>query len=212
MLLREMSEDECLHALSGGRIARLGCALDHQPYVVPIYYAYHRDSDGESYLYGFTTVGQKVQWMRANSLVCVEWDEVTNYDHWESVIVFGRYEELSSGEAGEDTGQPPRLPMRAADLHSEDEQASGLRRAYELLREYPTWWQPGIAAYAASEHRDHIEPFKPLYYRIHIDRITGHRARPKVEVNEASMTSRPDRAHESWMRKVLRRVSGKSAP
>ena len=40
---------------------RLGCASDNQPYVVPTYFAY------EPYqLYGFATVGRKIEWMRKN--------------------------------------------------------------------------------------------------------------------------------------------------
>jgi len=49
MLISEMTEAECLDALAGGRIARLGCARDGQPYVVPVYYAYHRAKDGTTY-------------------------------------------------------------------------------------------------------------------------------------------------------------------
>ena len=34
--------------------------------------------DDNDYLYSFSTVGQKIEWMRANPNVCVETDEVTN--------------------------------------------------------------------------------------------------------------------------------------
>ena len=63
---------------------------NNQPYVVPIYFAYEPDR-----LYGFSTVGQKVEWMRDNPLVCVEADEVRAHNEWASVVVLGRYEELS---------------------------------------------------------------------------------------------------------------------
>ena len=43
--------------------------------------------DGEAFLYGFTTEGQKIEWMRANPLVCVELDEVENFDQWTSIVV-----------------------------------------------------------------------------------------------------------------------------
>jgi nitroimidazol reductase NimA-like FMN-containing flavoprotein (pyridoxamine 5'-phosphate oxidase superfamily) len=56
---------------------------------VPVYFVYEKDS-----LYSFSTVGQKIEWMRANPLVCVEVDEVVNPQQWVSVVVFGRYEEL----------------------------------------------------------------------------------------------------------------------
>ena len=177
VVVREMSRDECLGLLSQGRLARLGCASENQPYVVPIYYAYHKAPDGESYLYGFTTVGQKVEWMRANPRVCVEWDEVTRYDQWVSVIVFGRYEELPGPTEPGAPDQAARPPMRAT-LPEESEEDWGRRKAYELLQEHTTWWQPGAAAYAASGHRDRSRSFRALYYRIRIDQVTGHRASP----------------------------------
>ena len=39
-LIHEMSDNECRAVLARGSIGRLGCALDNQPYVVPIYFAY----------------------------------------------------------------------------------------------------------------------------------------------------------------------------
>ena len=69
-------------------------ARENQPYVVPVYLSYDVLPGGEPCLYGFTTPGQKVEWMRANPLVCVEVDDVVAHDQWMSVIAFGRYEEL----------------------------------------------------------------------------------------------------------------------
>src|ERR1022692_3412894 len=101
MVIREMSREECLRVLAKAKLARLACAHENQPYVVPVYLAYH-----EAYecLYGFTTPGQKVEWMRANPLVCVEVDEIVAYDQWVSVIAFGRYEELP------ETPETPETP------------------------------------------------------------------------------------------------------
>ena len=58
---------------------------------MPFFFVY--DSD---FLYSFSTVGQKIEWMRANPLVCVQVDEVVRPEQWVSVIVFGRYEELAN--------------------------------------------------------------------------------------------------------------------
>jgi nitroimidazol reductase NimA-like FMN-containing flavoprotein (pyridoxamine 5'-phosphate oxidase superfamily) len=89
VLIQELTKRECLSALAGARLGRLACTHENQPYVVPIYFVYE-----EPYLYGFTTMGQKVEWMRSNPLVCVELDEVENSEQWISILVFGRYEEL----------------------------------------------------------------------------------------------------------------------
>ena len=89
MFIHKMTADECRSALQGASVGRLGCALDSQPYVVPINFSF----DG-TYIYGFTTLGQKIEWMRANPLMCLEVDEVVGQNQWMSIIVFGRYEEL----------------------------------------------------------------------------------------------------------------------
>ena len=170
MVIRELSVPECLAALGRTRVARLGCAADGQPYVVPIYFALDTSSEGDPCLYGFTTVGQKVRWMRANPRVCVEWDEVEEYDRWVSVIVFGRYEELSDAAAEAPPRAPPATPQ------PDDWRPGGDRqRAQELLQKHVTWWQVGYAAFAA---RDEAEPFQAVYYRIRIEKVTGYRASP----------------------------------
>src|SRR5687767_2031162 len=89
MLIQKMTETQCRANLGRADIARLGCARNHQPYVVPI----HVDLDDE-FLYCYGTLGQKVEWMRENPLVCVEVDEIVTRAEWASVVVFGRYEEL----------------------------------------------------------------------------------------------------------------------
>jgi uncharacterized protein len=148
MLVRELRWHECLDTLAHARLARLACASGPQPYVVPVYLVYH-----DPFLYGFTTPGQKVEWMRANPRVCVEFDDVRRFDDWTSVIVVGRYEELPDGPEGREE----RL------------------RAHASLRPYEGWWQP---ACAAGGPPDPAAPFQAIYYRIRIDRVTGRRAQP----------------------------------
>jgi nitroimidazol reductase NimA-like FMN-containing flavoprotein (pyridoxamine 5'-phosphate oxidase superfamily) len=170
MLIQEMTESECLTALGRTRIGRLASAHDNQPYVVPIYFVYE-----SSYLYGVTTPGQKVEWMRTNPLVCVELDEIVNGTQWMSIVIFGRYEELPDNpEDGERwnhhraltlQGKPPDLPKNGRER----------RHAHELLQKYTDWWEPGVAS---TTFRNAEQPLAPLYYRIRIDKITGRRATP----------------------------------
>ena len=89
MQIDEMTTQECTAFLTRATVARLGCALDNQPYVVPI----HFTMDG-AYVYVFSTSGQKVKWMRANPKVCVQTDEIKSESEWVSVIVNGEYQEL----------------------------------------------------------------------------------------------------------------------
>jgi uncharacterized protein len=72
MAIREMSEAECREALTRARVGRLGCALDGQPYIVPVSIVYE-----EGYIYCFSTGGEKIEWMRANPKLCLQADEIS---------------------------------------------------------------------------------------------------------------------------------------
>ena len=181
MVIREMSWEECVRVLAGARMARLACSHENQPYVVPVYLAFDEASRA---LYGFTTPGQKVEWMRANPLVCVEVDEIAASDQWVSVITTGRYEELPGPPGSVDARlrfpecpQPVGEAMPAWSVDSGHRQCDDEReRAWRLLKANPMWAVPGCIAWAARAHRDLAEPFIPVYYRIRIDRVTGHEA------------------------------------
>jgi nitroimidazol reductase NimA-like FMN-containing flavoprotein (pyridoxamine 5'-phosphate oxidase superfamily) len=96
MLIREMYEKECRAVLERASLGRLDCSLNDQPYVVSVYLAYEAD-----YIYFFSTVGQKIEWMRANPKVCVETDEIRGENEWLRVVALGRKNYLF---AGSDTG------------------------------------------------------------------------------------------------------------
>jgi nitroimidazol reductase NimA-like FMN-containing flavoprotein (pyridoxamine 5'-phosphate oxidase superfamily) len=89
MLIEAMTAQECWTMLARDNLARLACARDNQPDVVPV----RVDLDGE-FLYGYATLGRKIEWMRTNPLVCLEYEEIITRRQWGSLIVFGRYEEL----------------------------------------------------------------------------------------------------------------------
>jgi nitroimidazol reductase NimA-like FMN-containing flavoprotein (pyridoxamine 5'-phosphate oxidase superfamily) len=162
MIVPEMTREECDAFLKRMRFGRLACARDHQPYVVPIYFAY----DGE-HLYCFSTPGQKIEWMRANPLVCVEVDEVVNQLEWKSVVVLGRYEELCD----------------------EPSCASTREHALQLLQKRAMWWQP---AYVVPGMRASQKPVAPIFYRIKINQVTGHRGMPdSFEQTNLIATVRP---------------------
>jgi uncharacterized protein len=148
MLIQEMTRDECIRALARLRFGRLGCARDNQPHVVPIFFSYH-----ENYLYAFSTIGQKIEWMRENPLTCVQADEINSPNQWLSVVALGRYEEL------------PDLV-----------EFTSLRTlTHQLLHDRAAWWQP---AYVASPLRSATETVTPVFYRIRIDALTGHHGMP----------------------------------
>jgi nitroimidazol reductase NimA-like FMN-containing flavoprotein (pyridoxamine 5'-phosphate oxidase superfamily) len=171
MLIDEMTIEECRDALSQASLARLACEMDGQPYVVPVYLAY----DGSD-LFGFSTMGYKIDCMRANPLVCVEIDDIKTQSQWMTVVVYGSYEELP------DT--PEYETLRA--------------HAHELLQKRAMWWEP---AYVSVAHRDYPKSLAPIFYSIHVNRVTGHRASPDlVDVQPARRAK-----SQNWLGRLLDR-------
>jgi len=215
MVIREMTGEECLRVLAAARLARLACAHENQPYVVPVYLAYHEPSEC---LYGFTTTGQKTAWMRANPLVCVEVDQIAAYDQWVSIIVMGRYEELPE-TPGSDAARlrmqerPQQLseamPAWSADRSRRqfDEACDNEReQAWQVLKTHPVWQEPGCAAWVARAHRDPAVPYISVFYRIRIDHVTGHEATrdPRDALSYAAPA--PPARRRNWLRRALSRV------
>jgi nitroimidazol reductase NimA-like FMN-containing flavoprotein (pyridoxamine 5'-phosphate oxidase superfamily) len=154
ILVQNLQRQECLDFLKQIGFGRLGCAHDNQPYVVPIYFAYESEQ-----LFGFSTEGQKIEWMRENPLVCVLADDIKSEQESTSVLLMGRYEEL------------PDNPQYAA-----------LRlRGHELLEKRSLWWRLAIAS---SQTRDEHLRVLPVVYRIQIEEITGHRVSADQESQE----------------------------
>ena len=148
MLITKMRSIECRELLQRLGFGRLACASNNRPYIVPIYFAF----DSER-LYCFSTLGQKIAWMRENPLVCVEADEIRGHDDWTSVVVIGHYVEI---------------PNTAENRKSREYVRS-------LLQKRSLWWQSG---YTISQIRRKPRPPVPVYYCILIEKLTGVRATP----------------------------------
>jgi nitroimidazol reductase NimA-like FMN-containing flavoprotein (pyridoxamine 5'-phosphate oxidase superfamily) len=95
-MLGQLNETQINNILSSQVIGRLGCCSNNQPYIVPVTFAY----DGEC-IYGQTNEGFKLSILRKNPKVCFEVDMMTDMRNWQSVIVFGKFEELKDDDAEE---------------------------------------------------------------------------------------------------------------
>ena len=94
---------------------------------------------------------------------------MVNSQQWMSVIVFGRYEEL------------PDTP-----------EWKGARTfAYELLKQNAIWWEP---AYVKTILHGTDRPLVPVFYRIDVKEITGHRALQNKERTSRDTAKRPRKA------------------
>jgi len=87
----EMSTKEIHTLLQKVGQGHLGCALDGQPYVIPMQYYFDAPD-----IYIFTTVGMKTQYMDANPAVCLQVEEIHDLKHWRSVTVTGRAEHITA--------------------------------------------------------------------------------------------------------------------
>lgn len=130
MRIIPMSQQDCAELLGRVSIGRLACALDNQPYVVPVGFAYERP-----HVYVFSTLGKKIEWMRQNPKVCLQADEVSNRSNWNSVIVTGTYLEL-------------REPQYSAQK----------QHAIERLGEFSQWWKTPFSERRESSDDLSIEP------------------------------------------------------
>lgn len=93
-MLGELNETQIRNVLTSQVLGRLACTDKTQPYIVPVTYAY----DGK-YIYGQTNEGTKLKMLRKNPNVCFEVDMMTDMRNWQSVLVFGRFEELKNENA-----------------------------------------------------------------------------------------------------------------
>ena len=143
MNVRMLSNLECTKLVAENRLGHLECAKNGQPYVVCFTYAH-----ADNHLYAFSMPGKKIDWMRANPLVCAQIDEHRQGREWRSVIVDGRYEELLD-------------PV-------------GRDHAWSLLSKHFDWWEPGGLKPVTSEISDHSPH---VFFRISIEQMSGREAR-----------------------------------
>jgi uncharacterized protein len=145
VLIQDMTQEMNLNLLKGSHVGHIACAQGSQPYVTPFSFAYH-----ERFIYSFATVGRKIEWMRANPLVCVEVEKIVSREEWQTVVIFGRFEELPKTPEFFEA----RLVAHAA-----------------LMAKTAIWWEPG---YVKTLHQGAERPLQPIYFRILIDQISGH--------------------------------------
>jgi len=119
MVVHELSPEDCRRVLARKSLARLACALNDQPYIVPVLCYFDADA---GCLYSIAAEGQKVDWMRHNPKVCVEVSEIGDRYTWTTVLVFGQFQELTDSQ--------------------EDEAAR--HRARLLFEQREDWWFPAM--------------------------------------------------------------------
>lgn len=90
-MIEKLSNEQIEDVLKQNIVGRIGCCIGNKVYVVPVNYVY----DGQSII-AHSPEGKKIRMMRKNPDVCFEVDEMKDITHWQSVIVWGTYQELFS--------------------------------------------------------------------------------------------------------------------
>lgn len=93
-MLGELDDTQIRNILTSQVVGRLACTDGKQPYIVPVTFTY----DGE-YIYGQSNEGTKLNILRKNKNVCFEVDVMTDMRNWQSVIIYGKFEELKGEQS-----------------------------------------------------------------------------------------------------------------
>jgi nitroimidazol reductase NimA-like FMN-containing flavoprotein (pyridoxamine 5'-phosphate oxidase superfamily) len=88
-MLGTLTDIQLNNLLTMQSVGRIGYNDGKKSFITPVTYAF----DGK-YIYGQTNEGLKLDLMRRNPFVCFEVDSILNMANWESVIVWGYFEEL----------------------------------------------------------------------------------------------------------------------
>jgi nitroimidazol reductase NimA-like FMN-containing flavoprotein (pyridoxamine 5'-phosphate oxidase superfamily) len=89
-MMKMLTTGEARNLFQTARVARLGCIVNGEPYVVPV--NCHLDDD---FLYSHSLPGLKISGLRENPHACVQVDEIESDLRWKSAIAFGTYEEIT---------------------------------------------------------------------------------------------------------------------
>lgn len=93
-MMGELNETQMNNLLSSQVIGRLACSDGRYPYIIPMTYTF----DG-NFIYAQTFEGKKLDVMRNNPNVCFQVDTALDINNWQSVIVYGRFEELEGDDS-----------------------------------------------------------------------------------------------------------------
>jgi uncharacterized protein len=89
-MITMLDNKETRKVLESARVARLGCIVNGEPYIVPINYNFEDDC-----LYSHSLPGTKINSLRENPRACVQVDEIESDLKWRSAIAFGKFEEIT---------------------------------------------------------------------------------------------------------------------
>ncbi|MCB7481026.1 pyridoxamine 5'-phosphate oxidase family protein [Christiangramia sediminis] len=94
--MKDLTHKECLDLLTRNYIGRISFISKGNPEIIPITYYYNPEKNS---IISYSGEGSKITAMRKNNSVSFQVDEISDLDKWKSVLVYGKYEELSGIDA-----------------------------------------------------------------------------------------------------------------
>ena len=89
-MIKELDDKKARKLLNERRFGHLGCTLKTgEPYVVPVNYLYLDET-----IYIHSLPGQKLDALRENPKICLQVEKIEDTLKWQSVIVFGEFQEV----------------------------------------------------------------------------------------------------------------------
>lgn len=92
-MIGDLNKQQIEELLSKQVIGRIACYHENFIYLIPISYAYD-----QNFIYVHSFDGMKLDIMRKNPNICFEVDDIKDIANWQSVIAWGKFEELKNSE------------------------------------------------------------------------------------------------------------------
>lgn len=89
-MIGTLTNKEIEEVLKNNFLGHIGCRDGDKTYVVPVSYVY----DGK-FIIAHSQLGLKIEMMRKHPYVCFQIEEIKDFTHWKSVIVWGIYQEMT---------------------------------------------------------------------------------------------------------------------
>jgi nitroimidazol reductase NimA-like FMN-containing flavoprotein (pyridoxamine 5'-phosphate oxidase superfamily) len=93
-MLGELNKHQIDNLLLSLAVGRIGVSDNGRPYIVPVTYVY----DGKAIICQ-SREGMKLEILRKNPHVCFEIDSMIDMSNWQSVVLWGTFEELKGEDA-----------------------------------------------------------------------------------------------------------------
>jgi uncharacterized protein len=142
----KLSQHKIERLLQNEAVGRIGFCADGRVSVVPLNYGY----DGEC-IYAHSSEGEKIAAMRKHPDVCFEIDQWADDGSWKSVIVRGKFEEITGS-------RNQRTAMRIFTL--------------QMARLIPNYKAMPSHGYVTGINKE-SDPFKSVVFRIRVKEKSG---------------------------------------